>query len=117
MKSFFKHNPISVLSAFSVRNYLKLFPLFIPSLFPQPVFSKLPQELPLVALVQQEKISLSCTRLFIATCLPVGKVGARAAVINLQFSDVDFIYSFHPILSFRRNLIASFHPIFSFHST
>jgi hypothetical protein len=34
------------------------------------IFSKLPQELPLVALVQHEKISLSCTRLFIT-------IGAR----------------------------------------
>jgi len=39
-------------------------------LFAQAVFSKLPQELPLVALVQQEKISPSCTRLSIA-------IGAR----------------------------------------
>jgi len=51
-------------------------------LFPQPVFSKLPQELPLVALVQQEKISLSCTRLSIA-------IGARAGCYSWIF-EVDF---------------------------
>jgi len=62
----FHLNPISEHSVFSVKNFLKLFPLSIPSLFPQPVFSKLPQELPLVALDQQEKISLSCRRLSIA---------------------------------------------------
>jgi hypothetical protein len=45
-------------------------PLYTTSLFAKTVFSKPPQELLLVALVQQEKISFCGTRLFAA-------IGAR----------------------------------------
>jgi hypothetical protein len=45
---------------------MKPIPLSIPSLFTKAVFSKPPQELPLVALVHQEKSSFGCTRLSIA---------------------------------------------------
>jgi len=49
---------------------MKPIPLSIPSLFAKAVFSKPPQELPLVALGQQEKISFGGSRLSIA-------IGAR----------------------------------------
>ncbi|WP_396153534.1 hypothetical protein [Flavobacterium sp.] len=52
---------------------MKLIPLSIPSLFAKAVFSKPPQELPLVALGQQEKSSFGVTRLSIA-------IGARGLV-------------------------------------
>jgi len=61
-----------------LHNFQQLIPLSIPSLFAIAVFSKLLQELPLVALNQQEKISYSCTRLSIA-------IGARGAVVSFQF--------------------------------
>ena len=73
------HLPSSIFHLPSSIFICSYFPLFISSLFARAVFSKLPQELPLVALCQQEKISPIFTRLSIT-------IGARVAVVSSELT-------------------------------